>query len=240
MTSASMPVTSMVTPELALDRVLATLPYIMEDDSSRASSESEERDYEDSQQELYRIATAMTGVASKVQSITTSRPPIKLSRYSTLGTIAKDDPILDPQSTKFDLGKLIQNTVRRADQEGIKARRAGFTFKQLNVSGSGSALNLQKTVGAPLMAPFRIPEIVRSRHIPHRKILRDFNGFLTPGEMLIVLGRPGSGCSTFLKTIAGEVQGLEVDKDSIIHYNGKHLNRCYSSCLTESQASPVT
>jgi ATP-binding cassette subfamily G (WHITE) protein 2 (PDR) len=40
------------------------------------------------------------------------------------------------------------------------------------------------------------------------------------GEMLIVLGRPGSGCSTLLKTMTGEMHGLQVDEQSTIHYNG--------------------
>ena len=46
-----------------------------------------------------------------------------------------------------------------------------------------------------------------------KPILQDFNGLAKPGQMVLVLGRPGSGCSTFLKSIAGnrkeylEVQG---------------------------------
>lgn len=35
-------------------------------------------------------------------------------------------------------------------------------------------------------------------------LLNNFNGFARPGEMVLVLGRPGSGCSTFLKVIANE------------------------------------
>ena len=38
--------------------------------------------------------------------------------------------------------------------------------------------------------------------------------------MLIVLGRPGSGCSTFLKSICGELAGLNMDEKSVVHYNG--------------------
>jgi ATP-binding cassette subfamily G (WHITE) protein 2 (SNQ2) len=35
-------------------------------------------------------------------------------------------------------------------------------------------------------------------------ILSKFDGFARPGEMVLVLGRPGSGCSTFLKVIAND------------------------------------
>lgn len=41
------------------------------------------------------------------------------------------------------------------------------------------------------------------------------------GEMLVVLGRPGSGCSTLLKTISGETDGFFVDPTSEINYQGK-------------------
>jgi ABC-type multidrug transport system permease subunit/ABC-type multidrug transport system ATPase subunit len=38
--------------------------------------------------------------------------------------------------------------------------------------------------------------------------------------MLVVLGPPGSGCSTFLKTITGETHGFFVDQNSHINYQG--------------------
>jgi ABC-type multidrug transport system ATPase subunit len=36
-----------------------------------------------------------------------------------------------------------------------------------------------------------------------RYLLKDFSGLLRPGEMMLVVGRPGSGCTTFLKSLAG-------------------------------------
>jgi ATP-binding cassette, subfamily G (WHITE), member 2, SNQ2 len=36
------------------------------------------------------------------------------------------------------------------------------------------------------------------------KILHNFRGLVHPGEMVLVLGRPGSGCTTFLKVIANQ------------------------------------
>ena len=35
-------------------------------------------------------------------------------------------------------------------------------------------------------------------------ILEGFRGLTKPGEMVLVLGRPGSGCTTFLKVIANQ------------------------------------
>ncbi|KFA53886.1 hypothetical protein S40293_08246 [Stachybotrys chartarum IBT 40293] len=37
-----------------------------------------------------------------------------------------------------------------------------------------------------------------------RPLIRDFSGVVRNGEMMLVLGNPGSGCSTFLRTIGGQ------------------------------------
>lgn len=42
---------------------------------------------------------------------------------------------------------------------------------------------------------------------PEVDILHNFRGVLKPGEMALVLGRPGSGCTTFLKVIANQRDG---------------------------------
>lgn len=36
------------------------------------------------------------------------------------------------------------------------------------------------------------------------KILKNFRGVAKPGEMVLVLGKPSSGCTTFLKVIANQ------------------------------------
>lgn len=53
------------------------------------------------------------------------------------------------------------------------------------------------------------------------QILHGFDGLIRPGEMLLVLGRPGSGCSTLLKGLAGETQGFDVSSESEIRYRGE-------------------
>ena len=70
------------------------------------------------------------------------------------------------------------------------------------------------------MSPFRLNESINLGKKPVKQILRNFDGVLKSGEMLVVLGRPGSGCSTLLKSITGEMHGLDLDKKSEIHYNG--------------------
>lgn len=113
--------------------------------------------------------------------------------------------------------------IRIQDEHNIVQRRAGFVFKNLKVSGAGSAINLQQTVGSLLMAPLRLRELFDRS--PEKTLLNGFDGVLKSGEMLVVLGRPGSGCSTLLKSLTGELKGLQLKKESVIHYNGKLLCR---------------
>lgn len=40
-----------------------------------------------------------------------------------------------------------------------------------------------------------------------RYLLKDFSGVVQSGEMMLVVGRPGSGCTTFLKAVAGLHEG---------------------------------
>ena len=143
-----------------------------------------------------------------------------LERKDTIAGLGMDDPVLDPNSPQFDLHTYIRMTMKILDEEGIKTKRAGVVFKNLNVSGTGSALNLQSNLGSFFMSPLRLTEHLNFGHKPSKKILRNFDGLMRGGELLIVLGRPGSGCSTLLKTLTGEMHGLDLDKESMVHYNG--------------------
>lgn len=170
---------------------------------------------QDERSKLHRLASSMHRTTS-YQSAAGSA----LERRDTLAGVTDDDPRLDPFKPDFDIYLWARAFMRAMDLDGIKARRAGFTFKNLNVSGSGAAINLQNDFASVFMAPFRLGEYFSFGSKPQKKILRNFNGVVKSGEMLVVLGRPGSGCSTFLKTLCGELTGLNLDKTSVIHYNG--------------------
>ena len=182
--------------------------------------------------ELYRLASSMSRTISRTKSYTPSRPGA-LARQDTLAGVESGDPILDPSNADFDVYKWARMFMRTQDEENIKTRRAGFTFRNLHVSGSGAALQLQKNVASILMAPLRLGEYFSFGKKTEKKILRSFDGVVKEGEMLVVLGRPGSGCTTFLKTISGELTGLDLDKQSVIHYNGR-LHAVLFTCFADS------
>lgn len=137
-------------------------------------------------------------------------------------TFSHDDPRLDPDSSEFDHYRWAETAISRLDREGIAMQEQGVVFSNLRVSGSDSALQFQETVVSSLAVPFRmITESIFGRNqLGRRRILNGFDGLLQSGELLLVLGRPGSGCSTFLKTLCGHLGGLTLDSGSEIQFRG--------------------
>lgn len=198
---------------------------VAESTAEKRLSSSDDEAYDDINPEareiLTRLATNPAYAASRRSGSTaTGYDPEALERTGTLDGIELSSEELDPKSPKFDLKKWIKMTLRLVDEEDIKVKRAGIAFKDLNVSGTGNALNLQDTLGSMLTAPLRIGELLSMGKQPHKQILRNFDGIMRSGELLIVLGRPGSGCSTLLKSMTGQMHGLHKDEGSMIHYNG--------------------
>ncbi|KAL2818268.1 ABC-2 type transporter-domain-containing protein [Aspergillus granulosus] len=143
-----------------------------------------------------------------------------IQRMDTVDEMALEDPAFDPTSGQFDHYKWARKMMKLMDKEGVpRPASTGISFQNLNISGSGAALQYQDTVASVFSAPLRLGEVF-TRRSPERHILRDFNGLIRSGELLIVLGRPGSGCSTFLKSLCGELHGLKMWDGAQIQYNG--------------------
>ena len=53
-----------------------------------------------------------------------------------------------------------------------------------------------------------------------RILLHNFSGTVSAGEMLLVIGRPGSGCTTFLKTLANMREEYK-DTSGEVTYGGR-------------------
>lgn len=162
--------------------------------------------------ELRRIATDLSRRRSSVAA------PANLTR--TLTAIDENDPALDPDHRDFTLEKWVKAFVKRFQEKGISRKGTGVAFRNLDVYGSGSALQIQDTVGSFLTAPLRLGNYLSFGKKEPKQILHRFDGLLRQGEMLIVLGRPGSGCSTLLKSLTGELHGLKVGENSSVYYKG--------------------
>ncbi|PYH99374.1 hypothetical protein BO71DRAFT_369301 [Aspergillus ellipticus CBS 707.79] len=160
---------------------------------------------------------------------TTTEAGVGIQRKDTIDDLELCDPVLDPTSDQFDQHKWVRMILKLLDREGIpRPPLTGVVFQHLNVSGSGSALQYQNNVFSTLLAPFRPQEYLPCvQRTPEKHILRDFDGLLRSGELLIVLGRPGSGCSTFLKSLCGELHGLKLRKSSEIQFNGISMEQMH-------------
>ncbi|RDL33925.1 putative ABC1 transport protein [Venustampulla echinocandica] len=194
------------------------------EDGSRASistgASSRERQFEhvapEDRAELHRIASSIGGSVAFARS--QSIPSATIEQRNMLVGMETGDPVLDPTSPRFDVYKWTKMIVRLIDEKHTVLRRAGIVWKNLKVCGSGSKINYQNTVGSVLLAPLRIGRVFGRS--PEKSILNEFDGVLKSGEMLVVLGRPGSGCSTLLKSLMGELHGLDMKPQSEINYNG--------------------
>ncbi|KAK3312070.1 putative ABC transporter [Apodospora peruviana] len=139
------------------------------------------------------------------------------------------NPQLDPHNvSNFSVRAWLSNSARFMKSRGQgDDRKFGICFRNLSVLGYATpTTDYQKTVTSAVWAATlgslrRVVSRSESRTVP---ILHQFSGIVRAGEMLLVLGRPGSGCSTLLKTVAGETHGLFIDDDSHLNYQGLSLH----------------
>jgi pleiotropic drug resistance (PDR) family protein len=134
----------------------------------------------------------------------------------------KEDSTLNPHSPNFKARNWMKNllAVTSRDPERYPQRQAGVSFRNLSVHGYGSPTDYQKDVFNSLLQVGALARMITGTGKQKIQILSDFDGLVKSGEMLVVLGRPGSGCSTFLKTLAGEMNGIHKDDKSYMNYQG--------------------
>ncbi|CAI9629153.1 unnamed protein product [Alternaria burnsii] len=123
------------------------------------------------------------------------------------------------QEEEDEINKLMSKMFGRTRQEASeeeKTRHQGVIFKHLTVKGMGIGAALQPSVGDIFLNPVRLIKNLVTKgprqaagKPPIRTLLDDFSGCIRPGEMVLVLGRPGAGCSTFLKMIGNQRYGFE-------------------------------
>jgi len=138
---------------------------------------------------------------------------------------ASEDPDspLNPGSANFRARAWAKAVVDMVATEGHAFRTSGVCFQNLNVFGFGKATDYQKDVANVWLEVAGLARRLVGGGKRRIDILRSFDGVVRKGEMLVVLGPPGSGCSTLLKTIAGETNGIYVDDKSYFNYQGEQM-----------------
>ncbi|KAL2129334.1 hypothetical protein VTI74DRAFT_7926 [Chaetomium olivicolor] len=89
----------------------------------------------------------------------------------------------------------------------LRPRRLGITWKNLTVK----AVAADATVHDNFTSQYNLLQKLRDsrRNLPLKTILDGSHGCVKPGEMLLVLGRPGSGCTTLLSVLANRRRGYQ-------------------------------
>lgn len=123
----------------------------------------------------------------------------------------RDDRSITKANDWSMLSKLQQDNDRNL-AAGFKKQELGVTWQDLSVQVISSEAAVNETV----LSQFNIPTKVKEsrQKPPLRTILNKSHGCVKPGEMLLVLGRPGAGCTTLLKMLANRRGGYKsVDGD---------------------------
>lgn len=97
---------------------------------------------------------------------------------------------------------------RERDQaSGFPRRELGVTWTDLTVK----ARSAESAIHENVVSQFNIPKLIQEsrRETPLKTILDSSHGCVKPGEMLLVLGRPGSGCTTLLNLLTNKRRGYE-------------------------------
>ncbi|KDR66421.1 hypothetical protein GALMADRAFT_80772 [Galerina marginata CBS 339.88] len=150
-------------------------------------------------------------------SKTLSDPSPHASSSGQSRSVYSETTLDDDPGKPMDFEKVLRYYLKRRDEEDIKSRQLGVAFEDLTVVGLGTSASFQATLGS-LLNPLNIISKIRSiRHPPLRDILSGFEGVVRPGEMLLVLGRPGSGCSTLLKTLANQREEFHSIKGQVYY-----------------------
>ncbi|KAH8684103.1 ABC-2 type transporter-domain-containing protein [Ilyonectria robusta] len=176
------------------------------------------------------VANDQDGVELKQRNSTVHDLAHQGTHYSTVNVdgpaaiFGSTDPSspLNPRGDNFNARTWAKTLAKVTTESGQGFRQVGLCFQNLNVFGYGTPTDFQKDVGNIWLA---LPDMARrffSRTAGQTRIniLRHFDGLIHPGEMCVVLGPPGSGCSTFLKTISGETNGIYINEDAYFNYQG--------------------
>ncbi|KUJ19547.1 putative Brefeldin A resistance protein [Mollisia scopiformis] len=116
-----------------------------------------------------------------------------------------DDEVGEPIAEDWSMMPEIKALQKQGEKDAVKHRKIGVTWRNLTVKGIASDAAINESVGSQ----FNILNSIReSRHKqPMKTILDDTHGCVKPGEMLLVLGRPGAGCTSLLKMLANRREG---------------------------------
>ncbi|KAK7224447.1 hypothetical protein V2G26_012450 [Clonostachys chloroleuca] len=122
---------------------------------------------------------------------------------------------VDQNYGNWRLRSVVENYIGRDQKSGYPKRELGVTWRNLTVQVASSDTAIHENIVSQFNVPKRITEYRKKP--PLRTILDNSHGCVKPGEMLLVLGRPGSGCTTLLRQLSNQRHGY-TDVSGSVHY----------------------
>ncbi|KPM39719.1 Brefeldin A resistance protein [Neonectria ditissima] len=155
----------------------------------------------------------------------TTRTEDDLFRVLSRRRTGASEPEIEEEQQEIErLMSRIFGQARQQQSEGEKTRHTGVVFRDLTVRGVGLGASLQPTVGDFFLGlPRTIANLLTKGpkaalgNPPVRDLISHLDGCVRPGEILLVLGRPGSGCSTFLKAFCNQRAGFEAVEGKVTY-----------------------
>jgi len=139
---------------------------------------------DDTEREVTRLAQQLTRQSTHYStSANLENPFLDVAEGSTL------NPNGDNFKARDWMKNLLALTAR--DPERFPQRAAGISFKNLSVHGYGSPTDYQKDVFNSILQIGHLFRLLTGTGKQKIQILRNFDGLVKSGEMLVVLGRPG-------------------------------------------------
>ncbi|KAL6928002.1 ATP-binding cassette multidrug transporter pdr5 [Hanseniaspora valbyensis] len=139
-------------------------------------------------------------------------------------SVERYNPKLDPNNKAFDAHAWMRNLnrLRSSDPDYYKNTSLGLAYKNLSAFGDSSDVVYQSTFLNVFQkgAEYLYRKLRKERKNDKFTILKPMDGILKPGTLNVVLGKPGSGCTTLLKTLSAFTFGFELTKDSILSFDG--------------------
>ena len=217
--------------------------------SSDQHSINEYQGVNDNDENIRQLARTFTHDSLKDdQSAATLRKYLSnMSDVPGINPVSESDlDRLNPDSDHFEAKFWVKNLKRLfdSDPDYYKPSKLGIAYRDLRAYGVANDTDYQPTVTNALwkLATEGIRSLRKEKESELFNILKHMDAIMRPGELTVVLGRPGSGCSTLLKTIAVNTYGFHVGKESKITYDGlspKDIEKHYRGDVIYSAETDV-
>ncbi|KAI1952324.1 ATP-binding cassette transporter snq2 [Ophidiomyces ophidiicola] len=160
-------------------------------------------DVKRAEEEFAELSKQLSGISERARHLTHQQS----NRISVKSARDLEEPPADGEP--FDLETALHGSRTAEADAGIRPKRIGVIWEGLSVRGIGGVKNVVRTFPNAVIDFFNIPQTIMQilglgKKGKELEILKNFKGLAKPGEMILVLGKPSSGCTTFLKVIANQ------------------------------------